>query len=585
MIYGPDFIVVILFIITYSIHTIYTFNADKDIQKIKSKYSSNRFLESLNKLSVFMVTPFTFMWALEQTYFNGILGIIVVLICNPVSYIIVGIFLVKNLIKSKRDSIYEWISYYYGDDIRVIFSLCETLSNVALVAIQMKIVKHILDTIFTCESTILMNTTMILFTITVITRAISNDSSDSLVKNIVNMIILLIIPILTLLLVMQYDIHLDFLNVLDSANNEKMSLKTHFSIPNILISLSLITRFLFPFVDTTIYADMKKADKKYVITNYITSGSLLFFFVFFVVILGLLVFFINPNLNPNQLLTFILEIIKIPTVKGFFICSLLFLSLNISVTTLKSVSSLILKDNIKMLILTSKEKEEKLYKIIISLISISALLITKISSNVTDILLYCSLFNFPIFIPQLTLTIIGLRTHKNCIYMSMLCGFITSFIFIFSTYDTEYCKYAFFPGTVANMLTLIISHLYYKLHKGFKFNKPEIDEVTEMEEKKIYEEKSNTLIDTARTNLILKLKTLFIENEKDTMTDAEILNNFISKDLTKTQLEYKIYKLYICKFRLSMNINIEDGSIENNEDFKKVIETDIKEYSKTFKKK
>ena len=103
----------------------------------------------------------------------------------------------------------------------------------------------------------------------------------------------------------------------------------------------------------------------------------------------------------------------------------------------------------------------------------------------------------------------------------------------------------------------------------------EIDELTTIEEEKIYKEKAENLISIARSNLLLKMKSLYLENNPTAqISDKEIMLKYINNDFFKSQVEYRTYKLYIYKFILKKDVANYKYLCEDDDDFIKAVEED-----------
>ena len=574
-----DFFIIFLCSIVYIFFLLNDIiNYNKSSIKYTPRNDSLKTIKNLFGLSGIVLSVFEFKIAIEQSYCNGIFGIFVFLICDPLSYLLVCFFLIPKLIKSKKKSIYEWIEYFYGDKIQLIFSVGEFISNTAFIAIQLKIIGDILM-MLNIERYIC-NILLLLLTSTVILKSIYDKRDSNVFTLIMKILFITFIPSLFIFLVWKYDKAIDLFSLFNSNVNPRMNFSSYFSTPaNIFISLALITRFLFPFVDSTIYHNVVVDIRRNNVLKFTISSVLLFTYGFFYVIIGTLLFGLNSTLEESEVIQYLFNICNYPYVQGLLIVSLIYIGLLLSINTLKSMSKIIGNDFLNNFV-SPLYINSVFGKVILPIIIGSiALLFALTNVGALDLFLYASCGNFPTLIVPLTLTILGFRTHRNCVYIALVCGLVSTFIHIIVTLNTDLCRYAFFTGMIFNFISLIISHLYYVYVKGFKFNKMEIDDLTAIEEEKIYKEKSENLINIARSNLLQKIKSLYLENSSDLqITDKELILKYINTDFIKSQVEYRTYKLYIYKFILKEDVANYKYLYSDDKTFLQAVEEDLNKH-------
>ena len=303
-----DFFIIFLCSIVYIFFLLNDIiNYNKSSIKYTPRNDSLKTIKNLFGLSGIVLSVFEFKIAIEQSYCNGIFGIFVFLICDPLSYLLVCFFLIPKLIKSKKKSIYEWIEYFYGDKIQLIFSVGEFISNTAFIAIQLKIIGDILM-MLNIERYIC-NILLLLLTSTVILKSIYDKRDSNVFTLIMKILFITFIPSLFIFLVWKYDKAIDLFSLFNSNVNPRMNFSSYFSTPaNIFISLALITRFLFPFVDSTIYHNVVVDIRRNNVLKFTISSVLLFTYGFFYVIIGTLLFGLNSTLEESEVIQYLFNI-------------------------------------------------------------------------------------------------------------------------------------------------------------------------------------------------------------------------------------------------------------------------------------
>ena len=549
--HAVDFFVVSVLSLLYVVVVFFNFFSSKYYPNSCSK---NCITDGRERGSVFrlisnikatILNVFVFKMAIEQSYLNGVLGILLFLICEPFSYLLVYVLLVGKLVKSVRGSIYEWIGYFYGDGVRCIFSIGEIVSNTLFISVNLKIIGEVL-TIFNVPS-LYINLFFFIFIFVVIFDSLNNsEKNNNIFVSLMRLIVFLFIPFVCIFAIVKFDSKLSFLSLFDCSRNPRMNFSSYFScFPDAFVSIAMITRFAFPFVDSTMYQNVVVNKSKSSMGGFLASFFSVLFYSFFLIIVGLFMYGLEPNLEHEHILNFFLRIIDYPLLQGSLLAVLMYLVFRMTVNTLKCMSNIILKDFFNTF-LSPVFNNDLSNKVALMFVAFIALLFSMIDINTVDLFFYSSCGNFPILIVPITLTILGLRTHRNCIYFSVAGGFFTTLLFVILTLDTDYCKFAFFPGMIGNIVFLIISHLYY-----------------------VY-------FNISRRNLLLKIKSLFFKEKNfDELSDVDIFKSFINNDVVKGEMEYKIYRAYIYKFVLNKSVNFSDNSLDESDDFMEAVNNDI----------
>lgn len=518
-----------------------------------------------------VLNVFVFKMALEQAYLNGPLGALLFCVCEPLSYLLVYVFMFSKLFKSVRGSIYEWICYFYGNSIMAIFAFCELVSNVLFISVNMKVIAELLYALGVNFSFICFFA--FIFMIFSVLESFNNSKDGNILAiSLFKFVLFLFIPVVCFLSVFNFaDMTFQYV----FGGSDRMRLSSYFSsFPSAFVSIAMIVRFGFPFVDSTLYSNTVVNASRKSIFSFLSSVLFVLVYSAIFVIVGFCLFTLEPALSQGDILGYFLGFISHPFLRGVFISILLYSAFTLSANTLKAMYD-IATNNLFGVFSFSASNYKLIRSVIVFVIPLVAYLFSMLNIDSVELFFFSSWSNFSMSLIPLTLTVLGFRTHKNCIYISIVAGFVGTFLFAVLTLGTEYCKFSFLPGMVFNALFLILSHLYYVYFKDFKFDKIEIEEVSRLENNMLFDEKVASLLNKSRANLVLKMKSVFFnEPGFNKLSDVDILKNFIKNDIIKACVEYRVYRFCIYRFILKKNVDFFDVLYDDDE-FAVAVDKDI----------
>ena len=525
-------------------------------------------LQTITSLLSQFVCCFTLLSILQYVYLTGI-QFILAMLANVISFFLVYSLFSKKILKNDKKSLYELIAYYYGDDVRFLFSFGELLSNAFYICANLKLLKEILK-IFKFSS-ISCDIIILSLTFVVIILASFEEVKANYFNIIIELLFFLLIPFICIYFYNNL-CYLSFTDEINLFSLNNMSFKSCFSSPGVtFVTFAVVLRFLIPFCDSTIYHSIIICKNKKFDRLYFISGSLTLFFYILMFYLGLFLYISNPTLNSDQIYEFFFKNLPIG-LKGLFLSTIIILTFSASVKTIQTLSVILLNDIIPCEKLFINKNDFK--NIILSnvFIGFSIFLISLTNIDYFTIFLYGSIGVFPISVVPIGFTLIGVRAHKNCVYTSIITGLFSTVVSILVLINTEYCKYCYLPGFICSLLGFIISHIYYKYIVGYKWNGIEPEDLDKMNQKKLLQQKITVLLNKSKSNLILLIKRIIKNHELETLTDSELIKEFIKNPEIRSSVEYKIFKGYIFKYILKKNCDLNDPNFDNDPDFVKYIQ-------------
>ena len=550
----------------FSVSTVKRFINFDNFSGLSNNYGS---LQTIRSIFAQFISSFILLSTIQYVYLTR-LQFILAMIGNVFSFFLSYFLFSKKILKNNKKSLYELIGYFYGGDIRFLFSCGEFLSNGFFVCAHLKLLSEILN-IFNFSSTTI---NLIVFVVTVAIILIS--SFEEVKTNYFNIFIefsfFLLVPFICVYFWNNVSLFPsnEFIDVFSLS---KMNLKSCFSSYEVtFLTIALFLRFFVPFCDSTYYHSIiiskgKKTDRLNILSGFITL-----FFVFLMIMLGLFTYIANPSLKSDEIFAFFFKSLPYG-IKGLFISTLIILTFSSCIKTVQSLSIILLNDIIpceKLFIDKNSFKNIILSNLVIG---VSCFLVTLSGLDYFSLFLYGSIGIFPLSVVSVGLTLCGVRPHKNCVYSSVVSGLFATLISILILINTPYCKFAFFPGFLASILGFVIPYIYYKYIKGYKWNCIEPEELDKQHENEILQQKINLLLDKSKSNLVLFIKNIIKDRNLEEFNDSELIKEFIKNSQVRSSLEYKIFKGYIFKYILKKNCDLNNPNYDKDPDYLKYIQS------------
>lgn len=526
-------------------------------------------LQTIRSIFAQFVSSFTLLSIIQYVYLTG-LQFILAMIGDVIGFFLCYLLFSKKILRNNKKSLYELVGYYYGNDVRFLFSLGEFFSNGFFVCAHLKLVVEILK-IFSFSS-ITINIILFFITLGIIILASFEEVKSNYFNIFAEFSFFILIPFICFY-VWEEVCSMSLLDNIDIFSLNKMKLSSCFSSVEVtFVSFAIILRFFIPFCDSTYYHSVLICKDKKIDRLQLLSGFFIAFFFFLMIMLGLFLYISNPILKSDQIFMYFFQIL--PTgIRGLFLSAMFILTFSSSVKTVQALSVILLNDIIpceKLFIDKSEFKNIFLSNVFIG-VFLFLLSLTKI--DYFTMFLYGSIGIFPLSVVTVGLTLVGIRAHKNCVYVSIISGLLATLVSILLLINTEYCKFSFFPGFIASLLGFIISYIYYKHIIGYKWNGIEPEDLDKKNQEILLQQKINMLLNKSKLNLVLLIKKIVKNKEIETLSDSELIKEFTKNPEIRCSLEYKIFKGYVFKYVLKKNCDLNDPNYDNDPEFLKYIQS------------
>ena len=410
----------------------------------------------------------TFFTSLSRTYSDGI-SFIIPVYGMVLSFLIMAfVFIPRMKDFLGKLSIAEALGDIYGDKVRVIVAVAGTIGSAGAIAVQFKvfggIVSYFLN--FSAFEGILISA----FIVTTYS-AFGGIKAVTFTDMLQTVTFGVALPIVAIMI--WNHAHHENISIIQTLSQPKFNISSLLNIDNLEIFsiLALFLYFSIPGMQPDIFQRMSMGrNTQQVKKVFIGSAFLIMIILFLVQWIPFLIFSITPDLDSNNLVSYIIDNYSYTGFKGVLIAGIAALAMSTADSILNSSAVLFAHDFCCPLKLKPKNEllASKLFSIILGVIGVVLALYTK---DILQIILDTSSFYMPIVTIPMMLTILGFRTTTRAVLVGMTAGFIT--IIIWNLLEIKIDPIAF--AMLINLAFLLGSHYFLKENGGWISNKPKLN--------------------------------------------------------------------------------------------------------------
>lgn len=184
----------------------------------------------------------------------------------------------------------------------------------------------------------------------------------------------------------------------------------------------------------------------------------------FIALISIFLYSVNPDLQPNLMLGYIIDNYSYPGLKGIIVAGLAALIMSTADSHINAASILVASD-----IMNNDNKSDSnnlfMCRLASIIIGILGIFLAISQNNILEIMLMSASFYMPIVTVPFILTVVGFRSSGKAVVMGMMAGFITVIIWRIFFMSTGIDSVV--PGIIANLLFLFGSHYLLKQPGGW----------------------------------------------------------------------------------------------------------------------
>ncbi|MBQ2350308.1 MAG: sodium:solute symporter family protein [Cytophagales bacterium] len=408
----------------------------------------------------------------QQSYIKGLSYIIMLIIMDPLSYVLYSLFVVPKM-TMRSFSIYEYLGHFYGDKVRCLLALTEVLAKIGYLAIQLTVIGIAAEMIFGCGETakhVLMCLSALFLGLY---TAFGGLKSVSVTDICQSLFFMCTIVFLAFYILSHDEVQAGFFAQFDTTS-DRMSLKSCFQNWTVaLATLAMWAKAVVPWHSTPLYQRVLMAETPWRARRLMFLAILIYTTInMMVVYIGLQVYGVDSSLKIKEIWPFIIKTFSFKGLNGVIFVGICALVISTVDSHLNAASVVITNDILPAIHDKFKVRQYKTAVLVTFIWVFLALLFALKTTDIFKLLMYSGNFNLPVTILILS-TVLGFRTHTNVIWTAIISAFVATVSYSFFMRGTGFAQYAFFPGMCACGASLILGHLYYTKIKGWENDKKE----------------------------------------------------------------------------------------------------------------
>ncbi len=408
-----------------------------------------------------------FSGAITESYKQG-LYFIIPAIGEPLALIIVGYLLAPRMAEFLGNiSIAEAMGTLYGKKVQLVTAVAGIFLCIGIVALQFQVSATMLQLFFNVSSFYAVLASAV---IVILYSAFGGIKAVTFTDIIQFFTFGTIVPVITLTIWGTiHDPHKVFVTINENPLFDYSQLFNFHNLKSIS-SFFLLLSFLIPGFQPVFFQRLAMAKNiMQARQSFITAGLICLVILVITIWVGILLLADNPNLNPNNLLAYIIENHSYPGLRGLTAIGIIAIIMSTADSYINSSAILFTNDILKLLdFKIIKKMRNNLSDLLILRISavfvgIFAILLAFKASSILDLLLIVLGFYMPIVSVPFLLAILGFRSSSKAVLIGMFAGFITAVSFKILNVKMDVVV----PAMAANLLTLMFSHYFFKQAGGW----------------------------------------------------------------------------------------------------------------------
>jgi len=401
-----------------------------------------------------------FFITLSKTYSDGLLYFIASLGMVASLAIIALIFVPRMQNFLGISSIAEVIGNIYGPYTRAIVALGGIIASIGGIAVQFKVFGSIFTYFLGLDGIIAIVTAGTIITLYSAFGGIRSVTFTDILQFITFGFAL---PLVGILIWQQ--VYYDGFNFQTALENPLFNYKEllSFENPKFLQIIPLILYFSIPqmgqieFQRISIGRNIQQVQKAFLI-----AGLILIFIKLVESWIPFLMFNLNPDLDPNQLLSYIIDNYTYPGLKGLFMIGIIAMTMSCADTDMNAAAVFFGNDICKVFNIGFK-RELLMSRLFALCLGIGAMVLALSKSDLLSVVLAANSFYMPVATVPCMLTILGFRTTTKSILIGMGAGLTTVIIWNILNIETDCIVF----GMLANLIFLFGSHYLLKQTGGW----------------------------------------------------------------------------------------------------------------------
>lgn len=391
--------------------------------------------------------------AVSQTYQDGI-WFIAAGSADIIAMLIIGYILAPRMASFLgKVSVAETMGDLYGNNIRIITSISSILISVGAISMQVKVLSTMFNYFFHFSGTyaVLISSAIIIFY-----SAFGGIKAVTFTDILQFLTFGTFIPTFTLFIWESFG-NYSIMDMLQSPLFDYSELANYHN-PKFFPYLSLFIYGAIPALDPAIFQRLLIAKNIGQIRQSFIIAALVGLCIFIVsCLLGAIMHFHNANLDPNNLLMYILDNYAYTGLKGIVLVGITAMIMSTADSYINVASVTFANDLCKPMGIENKSNELFIPRFFAFIVGCLAVLLALFNNNMLELLLLIGNFYSPVIMVPLIMAILGFRTSTRVVLLAIASGIATVIIWRIWIQESTNVD-SVLPGTIANFITLVCAH-------------------------------------------------------------------------------------------------------------------------------
>jgi Na+/proline symporter/signal transduction histidine kinase len=397
-------------------------------------------------------------------------------------------------------SIAEAMGDLYGNKVRLITAIAGTIGSAGSIAVQFKVFGNVVSYFIGLSPTIAI---IISGVIATIYSAFGGIRAVTFTDILQGFAFGVIIPLLGFAIWSQF-YNMDY-TIISALSDQKFSLDFLYNSSNdnfwsfvfLFIYFSIPNIWAADFQRISMGRDIRQVKKAFLI------ASIIFIIIKCAIAwIPFIIHAINPDIDSNQLLPYIVDTFSFTGLKGLIIVAIIAFAMSTADSMINSSSTLFTHD-IYGLFTQDKKNELFIAKIFALVLGFGTIILSLMETDLLGIIVFANSFYLPLVIPSFLLAIFGFRSSAKSVLIGMMVGLIMTILWNFlpsGFLPVSQNIIGVFVAMVCNTAFLIGSHYLLKQKGGWVG----IKDKSYLDEQKIRNEQKKTSFNQYITNFSVR---------------------------------------------------------------------------------
>lgn len=398
--------------------------------------------------------------SVSQTYQDG-LFYVVAGTGDVIALLIVAYFFASRMREFLGSaSLAEVMGVLYGKHIRVIASLACLAISTGAIALQLKVISSLFNYFFSLESIYALLASSIIL---IIYSTFGGIKSVTFTDIIQFLTFGAFVPIFALFVWNALGDHQAIIQNLESSPMFDYRELVNFQNPKFLPYLTIFTySALFTSLDPSLFQRALLArDPKQIRQSFLIASLVGFFVLLASCSIGAIIYGYNPNLDPNNLVMYIIDNYSYPGLKGLVLVGILAITMSTADSWINVSSVIFANDFCKPLNIGFGMNSLFISRCFSVFIGLFSIVLALTAENLLELLLLIGNFFCPIVGPIMLLGIMGMRSTSKAALSAVFVGVITTVVWRIYWQESTGLD-SVLPGSFGNFVAFILVHFSSK---------------------------------------------------------------------------------------------------------------------------